>query len=147
MRFNAFSHRLAVFTVALLLALPLAAQPSDPPSDQPPESASVGPDIYPRMAARLVELDAPILDVRSEQEVEETGMVDGATRISHDRLDEIDAFLVDQFGDDKNAAVVLYCGSGRRASRVIDAMRERGYGGLVNAGGYEDLTMALDDDG
>ncbi|MBY6204326.1 rhodanese-like domain-containing protein [Halomonas denitrificans] len=139
MRQNLSAVRLTLFLSALLLALPLAAQQSEPADDNP--------NIYPRMAARLVELGVPVLDVRSEEEVAETGMVEGATRISHDRLDEIERFLDEEFGDDDNAAVVLYCGSGRRASRVIEAMRERGYGGLVNAGGYEDLVQALDSAG
>ena len=135
MRQNLFAVRFTLFLSALLLALPLAAQQSEPTEDNP--------NIYPRMAARLVELGVPVLDVRSEEEVAETGMVEGATRISHDQLAEIESFL----GNDENAAVVLYCGSGRRASRVIEAMRERGYGGLVNAGGYEDLTDALESAG
>lgn len=135
MRLNAFLFRFPMIVVALLLALPLAAQQSEPTEDNP--------NIYPRMAARLVELGVPVLDVRSEEEVTETGMVEGATRISHDQLAEIETFL----GNDENAAVVLYCGSGRRASRVIEAMRERGYGGLVNAGGYEDLIDALESAG
>jgi len=118
--------------LVLMLAAPLTAQ--QPPADE-------GPNIYPNLGARLVELGVPTLDVRSAEEVEETGLVADATRISHDELDAIEAYL----GEDENRAVVIYCGSGRRASRVIEAMRERGYGGLVNAGGYSDLTEALDD--
>lgn len=116
-----------------LLATPLAAQ--QPPPEQ-------GPNIYPKLAARLVELGVPTLDVRTEEEIAETGMAPNATHIPNDQLDAIETFL----GEDSNRAVVIYCGSGRRASRVIEAMRERGYGGLVNAGGYTDLTDALSDD-
>lgn len=129
---NLFRSRVAATLVlALLLASPLAAQTA--PSDE-------GPNIYPNMAARLVDLGVPVLDVRSAEEVEASGLAPNATRISHDDLEAIEAFL----GDDTNRAVVLYCGSGRRASRVIDALRERGYGGFVNAGGYSDLMAALD---
>lgn len=123
--------KLTLFILALVLLLaaaPLAAQDAD-----------AGPNIYPRLAARLVDMGVPVLDVRSEEEVAETGRIADATRISHDDLTAIQAFL----GDDPNAAVVIYCGSGRRASRVIAAMRERGYGGLVNGGGFNDLTAAL----
>ena len=115
---------------ALLIAAPLAAQ--QPPPDE-------GPNIYPRLAARLVELGVPTLDVRTDEEVAETGMAPNATHIPHGQVDAIADFL----GDDPNRAVVVYCRSGRRAAMVVEAMRERGYGGLVNAGGYSDLTDAL----
>lgn len=117
--------------VALTLAAALGAQ--QPPPEQ-------GPNIYPNLGARLVELGVPTLDVRTDEEIAETGMAPNATHIPHEQLDAIEAFL----GDDENRAVVIYCASGRRASLVIEAMRERGYGGLVNAGGYSDLTEALE---
>lgn len=116
--------------LALLLAAPLMAQ----------EAAEDDPNIYPQLAARLVELDVPTLDVRTDEEVEETGMAPNATQIPHEQIDAIEEFL----GDDPNRAVVVYCRSGRRADMVVEAMRERGYGGLVNAGGYRDLTEALE---
>jgi rhodanese-related sulfurtransferase len=119
--------------LALCLCAPLAAQQ---------EAPAQGPNIYPQLAARLVELGVPTLDVRSEEEVAETGMAPNATHIPHEQLDEIEAFL----GDDTNRAVVVYCRSGGRASRVVEALRERGYGGLVNGGGLEDLTEALEAD-
>ncbi|NKI35223.1 rhodanese-like domain-containing protein [Wenzhouxiangella sp. XN79A] len=116
--------------LALLLAAPLMAQ----------DASDDGPNIYPQLAARLVELDVPTLDVRTDEEVAETGMAPNATHIPHGQIDAIAEFL----GDDPNRAVVVYCRSGRRAELVVEAMRERGYGGLVNAGGYSDLTEALD---
>ena len=116
--------------LALLLAAPLMAQ----------ESAEDDPNIYPQLAARLVELGVPTLDVRTDEEIAETGMAPNATHIPHEQIDAIEEFL----GDDPNRAVVVYCRSGRRAEMVVEAMRERGYGGLVNAGGYSDLTQALE---
>lgn len=116
--------------LALLLAAPLMAQ----------EAAEDDPNIYPQLAARLVELGVPTLDVRTDEEIAETGMAPNATHIPHEQIDAIEEFL----GDDPNRAVVVYCRSGRRAEMVVEAMRERGYGGLVNAGGYSDLTQALE---
>ena len=52
MRSNALLFRFPIVLVALLLALPLAAQQSEPSED--------GPNIYPRMAARLVDLGVPV---------------------------------------------------------------------------------------
>jgi phage shock protein E len=116
---------------ALLLAAPLAAQQAAPEQ---------GPNIYPQLAARLVDLGVPTLDVRTDEEIAETGMAPNATQIPHEQVDAIEEFL----GDDPNRAVVVYCRSGRRAASVVEALRERGYGGLVNAGGYGDLTEALE---
>lgn len=146
---QSLKNRPLSFVVSALLAMSLvaplaaqeAAQEAVQENAQPSAPANDGPNIYPTLAADLVERGAPVLDVRSEEEVAQTSLLAGATRISHDQLADIEAFI----GEDKNRAVVLYCGSGRRASRVVEALREQGYGGLVNAGGYEDLAAALDE--
>ena len=97
------------------------------------------PNIYPGLAASLIAQDVLVIDVRSAEEIEQTGVLANAQSIPHSQIDDI----VSLIGEPSNRAVVLYCGSGRRASRVIDALRERGFGGGVNAGGYEDLAAAL----
>lgn len=99
-----------------------------------------GPRIYPTLAAGLIEMGVPVIDVRSEAEVEETGALAGAIHIPHTEIDAIVEFI----GDDSSRAVVMYCGSGRRVGIAIDALRERGYHGMVNAGGFEDLQQALE---
>lgn len=44
---------------------------------------------------------------------------------------------------DKNATIVLYCGTGRRASKAQEILESKGYTGpILNAGGYDDLTTA-----
>ncbi|MEM7053479.1 MAG: rhodanese-like domain-containing protein [Pseudomonadota bacterium] len=97
------------------------------------------PNIYPNLAASLITQDALVIDVRSSEEIDETGRLANAEAIPHSQVDAIAALI----GQQQNRAVVLYCGSGRRAGRVINALRERGYGGGVNAGGYDDLAAAL----
>lgn len=143
-----------------LLALVLAvgpgahvlAQDQDEAQDAPQEQAEQaspdqrrGPPIYPTLAASLIEMGVPVVDVRSEEEVAETGTLADAEHIPHTEVDRIATFI----GDNTSRAVILYCGSGRRAGLAIDALRERGYHGLVNAGGYEDLRQAMqgDDEG
>lgn len=111
-------------------------------AEQEDDGERRGPPIYPTLAASLVEMDVPVVDVRSAEEIEETGTLADAEHIPHTQVDRIAAFI----GDDTSRAVVLYCGSGRRAGLAIDALRERGYHGLVNAGGYEDLREALQAD-
>jgi phage shock protein E len=44
---------------------------------------------------------------------------------------------------DKNATIVLYCGTGRRAHKAKEILVSQGYTGtILNAGGYNDLNMA-----
>ena len=107
---------------------------------QTPEDQRRGPPIYPTLAAGLIELGVPVIDVRSEAEVEETGTLADAAHIPHTEIDAIVEFI----GDDTSRAVVMYCGSGRRVGIAIDALRERGYHGMVNAGGFGDLEQALE---
>lgn len=97
------------------------------------------PNIYPSLAADLVERGALVLDVRSAEEIANTSLLADAEAIPHTQIDDIIALI----GEENNRAIVMYCGSGRRAASVIEQLRERGYGGGVNAGGYADLAAAL----
>ncbi|MGK7295368.1 MAG: rhodanese-like domain-containing protein [Candidatus Wenzhouxiangella sp. M2_3B_020] len=132
--------------VLLLLTPPLlVAQESEGEGDSASEngaSADQGPNIYPNLAARLVEMGVPVIDARTPEEIEETGMIEGATNITRDEIDE----MAELIGEDNDRAVVIYCGSGRRASLAINTLRDRGFSGLVNAGGYQDLREALDNE-
>lgn len=130
-----------MLVVSLLLAGQVVAQDDTAGQSQSSsERRDPAPNIYPNLAAALIEMGAPVVDLRTPEEIEQSGMIDGAANILHTELDELAALI----GEDRDRAVILYCGSGRRVSRAIDALRERGYGGLVNAGGYVDLVEALE---
>ena len=75
-----------------------------------------------------------LIDVRAEQEFAE-GALPGATRIETEDLAERIAAVA----PDKDAPVVLYCRSGRRASAAQDLLQELGYTQVFNAGGYQEL--------
>ena len=75
-----------------------------------------------------------LIDVRTEQEFVE-GALPGATRIETEDLAERIAAVA----PDKNAPVVLYCRSGRRASAAQNLLQELGYTQVFNAGGYQEL--------
>ncbi|HAW22592.1 MAG: rhodanese-like domain-containing protein [Gammaproteobacteria bacterium] len=75
-----------------------------------------------------------LIDVRTEQEFAE-GALPGATRIETEDLAERIAAVA----PDKDAPVVLYCRSGRRASAAQDLLQELGYTQVFNAGGYQEL--------
>lgn len=117
-------------------------EPQEQQAEQDHDGEHRGPSIYPTLAAGLIEMGVPVIDVRSEEEVAETGTLADAEHIPHTQVDRIAAFI----GEDTSRAVILYCGSDQRAGLVIDALRERGYHGMVNAGGYEDLREALQGD-
>lgn len=133
--------------VALLMFVAMSASVLAQNSAEPAESEAQsqgserrGPPIYPMLAAGLIEMGVQVIDLRSEAEVEETGTLAGATNIPHTEIDAIAEFI----GDNTSRAVVMYCASGRRVGIAVDALRERGYHGMVNAGGFEDLQQALD---
>ncbi|MOA65778.1 Thiosulfate sulfurtransferase PspE precursor [compost metagenome] len=44
---------------------------------------------------------------------------------------------------DKNTPIVLYCRSGRRSAIAKDSLAQLGYRNLINAGGYDQLKLAL----
>lgn len=95
--------------------------------------------IYPNMAADLIGQGALVIDVRRAEEVEDTGLLADAKHVEHGDLEG----LKEAIGNDTWRTVVVYCASGRRAGIAIDALQEAGFTGLVNAGGYEDLHLAL----
>ena len=73
--------------------------------------------------------DVFLLDVRSPEELEEHGMIDGAVNIPIDelesRLDEVP----------KDQPIVTYCMRGGRASRAAETLREHGYDQPIEYGG------------
>ncbi|QWV16430.1 rhodanese-like domain-containing protein [Stutzerimonas zhaodongensis] len=76
-----------------------------------------------------------LIDVRTELEFAE-GALPGATRIETENLAE----RITAIAPDKDAPVVLYCRSGRRASAAQELLQELGYSQVINAGGYQDLN-------
>ncbi|GAB4168344.1 MAG: hypothetical protein Kow0020_01610 [Wenzhouxiangellaceae bacterium] len=125
--------RIMLVTVLLGGLTAVAAQ------DTAPAAEAQRPSTYPVLAADLIRQGVPVIDVRSAEEVERDGMIEGAVHIPHTDIDALAAFL----GNDKDRTAVLYCGSGRRAGLAIEALRELGYHNLVNGGGFAALSEAL----
>lgn len=131
---------LAILALIALGSQDIAAQePARTPTGADAQTATAGPNIYPTLAADLVRRGVPVIDVRSAEEVDNTGRIADAVNIPHTEIERIAEFI----GEDRMRTVVLYCGSGRRAGLAIEALRERGYHGLVNGGGFEDLAGAI----
>jgi len=91
--------------------------------------------LLPAEAAAFQDEDVIYLDVRSTLEWL-GGHVEGAVHLPYDEVaDEIASVL-----PDRSVPVIAYCGSGPRASFVIDEMRKQGYTVVpVVKGGYREL--------
>ena len=134
------TRRPVLIIAAVLFAATAVAQNDATQAPAAPTTAAARPITYPWMAAGLIERGVPVIDVRSAEEVAETGTIADAENIPHTELDALAAAI----GEDRSRTVVLYCGSGRRVGLVIDALRDRGYYGLVNGGGFAELSEAID---
>jgi rhodanese-related sulfurtransferase len=84
------------------------------------------------LAARIANDDAPlILDVRTPAEYAE-GHLPGAINISHDEL----AGRLDELGAERNAEIVVYCRSGRRAVLAESVLVESGFTNVFDLNGH-----------
>jgi len=83
------------------------------------------------LAEALTGATPPVLvDVRSAKELETDGTIEGSLHIPFDvALDSLDQL------PDKDAFIVIYCGSGHRGAIVLAAMRLMGYSNVVNLNG------------
>lgn len=91
-------------------------------------------------AWRMIDNGALLIDVRSEAEYQD-GHIEGAINVPHTETDA----LAEAIGDDPDRAVVVYCGSGRRAGIAQAALAERGYTDVHNGLGYQALEAARPD--
>ena len=84
------------------------------------------------LAARIASGDAPLmLDVRSPAEYAE-GHLPGAINIPYDEL----AGRLDELGAERNAEIVVYCRSGRRASLAESVLVESGFSNVLDLNGH-----------
>lgn len=114
--------RVLTSVLALLLSLPLGADEISPQ----------------RAVIALQTPGAVLIDVRTAEEFA-AGALPGARRIGHEQIATQIAALV----PDKNTPIVLYCRSGRRSAIAQDSLAQLGYRNLINAGGYDQLKLAL----
>ena len=78
-----------------------------------------------------------VIDVRTSEEFAE-GHLDGAINIDWQGATFFDEMA--QF--DPNGTYIIYCRSGNRAGQAIDALTDRGYANLTNAGGVAEASAA-----
>ncbi|CAB9501251.1 phage shock protein E [Seminavis robusta] len=97
--------------------------------------------------AALSRSDTVVLDVRREEEIAETGKVQGngqwkSTGCTPSACPKLAADPT-QFVQDKETPVVIYCRSGRRAVKAQEILEQSGFTKVMNAGGYDDLMDML----
>ncbi|MBT8778123.1 rhodanese-like domain-containing protein [Akkermansia muciniphila] len=73
-----------------------------------------------------------LVDVRTPEEYR-TGHKEGAVNIPVDELEE----LAPQLLPDKNAVILLYCRTGKRADKAVETLRKMGYSHLENLHRFE----------
>lgn len=110
-------------TLGLLVSLPLLAGEAE-------------------LSAAIVALQSPesvLIDVRSADEFA-AGALPGAEQIDYEQM----ASRINTIAPDKDTPIILYCRSGRRSGIAEENLRAMGYSNLINAGGYDELKMALE---
>jgi len=83
------------------------------------------------------------LDVRTPQEIKENGSFDEAiqTTCTLESCPDLEADT-DRVLSTKNkdTPIILYCRTGRRATKAKEVLNANGYHNVINAGGWDDLT-------
>jgi phage shock protein E len=110
---------------------------------------ALGPDIAPLNEVKVALSDPStyVLDVRTSEEIAASGKVNHKnwSRLdgTPDSCPELETHP-ERYVKDKDATVVVYCRSGRRAARAKQALIAQGYTGVIlNAGGYDSLKSIL----
>lgn len=123
---------------ALLVGLTLAgcSKKSEPPQDKQAQKAPAAKD--PATAKRMIGSGATVIDVRTSEEFADDHLPT-ATNIPVQELSGRLADVSKLVGGDKSKPIVVYCGTGNRASKAKRALEDAGYTNVVNGGGLDDL--------
>jgi phage shock protein E len=88
-----------------------------------------------------------VLDVRTLDEIAAAG------HLQHPKWTQIEGTpsecpdlnaAPEKFVQNKDATVVIYCRSGRRAGKAKEVLESHGYSHVLNAGGYDDVVGLFD---
>ena len=88
-----------------------------------------GPDINEGVAAYSGTPGAVLLDVRTEEEYR-SGHIPGSVLLPLQSLNRVDTVAAG-----KQTPLFVYCRSGARSGRAVEALKKRGYEKAVNIGG------------
>ena len=109
------------------------------------DARAVVPDISPDEATAIMHQDnVLIVDVRDDDEVAQTGVIDGALHVTRGmlefRADETTPYHHEAFS--KAKTIILYCGSGGRSALAGKALLELGYSDVRNLGAFQGWVEA-----
>eukprot|EP00579_Thalassiosira_antarctica_P008646 CAMPEP_0201887950 /NCGR_PEP_ID=MMETSP0902-20130614/26265_1 /ASSEMBLY_ACC=CAM_ASM_000551 /TAXON_ID=420261 /ORGANISM="Thalassiosira antarctica, Strain CCMP982" /LENGTH=105 /DNA_ID=CAMNT_0048418037 /DNA_START=59 /DNA_END=376 /DNA_ORIENTATION=+ len=95
-----------------------------------------------QVKAVVDEPGAVILDVRTEDELKEEQLTSRPFHHMSCHVEDCSELMAkaEQLLPDKNAPVVIFCRSGRRAGKAKEVLEQKGYTKVLNAGGLKDLT-------
>lgn len=131
-----------VTTLLLALSLALVGCGNDKPSTSAAPGGAAAPhkataDVDVATARKLIAEGALVIDVRMADEFAD-GHLPTARNIPHD---EVGARVaeIEQAAGGKDRPVVLYCGSGPRASIARATLESAGFTAVVNGGGFRAL--------
>jgi len=124
---------------------PSAPAPAEPASAAPEhDETSEAPSTDPAEGKRLVEEEGAVLiDVRTAEEYD-ARHIKSAKRVGVDEVADRTDDIAEMAGG-KDKPIVVYCGSGRRASRAQEALEEAGFSSVTNLGGIDDWDCSTDD--
>lgn len=105
---------------------------------------AVVPAITPAEAQALMAKGALVIDIRDGTEVAASGKVKGAIAISRGLLEfKADSALpTHEPALQKDRTIILYCGSGGRATLAGKTLRDMGYADVRNLGAFKDWVAA-----
>lgn len=133
---------LAAVSLASVLGVGLAACGNDKPSDSAAASSRPAPhrptaDVDVPTAKQLIAEGATVIDVRMADEFAD-GHLPNARNIPHDEVGAR-AAEIEQAAGGKDRPVVVYCGTGPRASIAKVTLEAAGFTAVVNGGGFRAL--------
>lgn len=95
------------------------------------------PDGDSKLAHRLVDEGALLLDVRTEAEFKEQNLPNSLL-IPHDQVAARIGEIVEAVGGDKHKPIVVFCRRGGRAATAKQELLARGFTEVTNLGGIGD---------
>lgn len=95
-----------------------------------------------QVKAAAEEPGAVFLDVRTHSELKESSLTSRPFHHAVCSLDDCSELMAkaEELMSDKNAPVIVFCRSGRRAGKAKEVLEQKGYTRVVNAGGLSDLS-------
>jgi phage shock protein E len=95
------------------------------------------PDSDSKLAHRLVDEGALLLDVRTEAEFKEQSLPNSLL-IPHDQVGTRISEIVEAVGGDKHKPIVVFCRRGGRAATAKQVLLAQGFTEVTNLGGIGD---------